>query len=133
AETVEHFCGSSVLQQAQGRHCAGPSPSPLCLADVRGQPLARRALEIAAAGAHSLLMSGSPGTGKSMLAHRLPGLLPRLTVDHVLEVAALASLNGTDQGYSDLPPFRAPHHSASLPALVGGGDRPPPCHVSLAH
>ncbi|NYT44838.1 YifB family Mg chelatase-like AAA ATPase [Alcaligenaceae bacterium] len=134
AETVEHFCGSSVLQQAQGRHCAGPSPTPLlCLADVRGQPLARRALEIAAAGAHSLLMSGSPGTGKSMLAHRLPGLLPRLTVDHALEVAALASLNGTDQGYSDLPPFRAPHHSASLPALVGGGARPRPGEISLAH
>src|SRR3546814_10229563 len=96
------------------------SPVP-CLSDVRGQPVARRVLEIAAAGGHSLLMSGPPGTGKSMLAHRLPGLLPRLDPEQVLEVAALAGLGGREPACSDLPPFRSPHHTASVPALVGGG------------
>ncbi|HEY9460220.1 MAG TPA: ATP-binding protein, partial [Paralcaligenes sp.] len=75
----------------------------------------------------------SPGTGKSMLAHRLPGLLPRLTTDQALEVAALASVSGREAVMSDIPPFRAPHHSASAPALVGGGASPKPGEISLAH
>src|SRR5690606_23833414 len=104
-----------------------------CLSDVRGQSAARRALEIAAAGGHSLLMSGPPGTGKSMLAHRLPGLLPPLDPEQVLEVAALAGLGGREPACSDLPPFRSPHHTASVPALVGGGSYPRPGEISLAH
>src|SRR3546814_20919724 len=95
--------------------------------------MARRVLEIAAAGGHSMQMAGPPGTGKSMLAHRLPGLLPRLTDDQMLEVAALAGIDGRAHQLTDLPPFRAPHHSASMPALVGGGLHPRPGEISLAH
>jgi magnesium chelatase family protein len=105
------------------------------LADVRGQALARRALELAAAGGHSLLMIGPPGAGKSMLAQRLPGLLPPMTPDEALESAALWSLQ--PRGAHPLPwglrPFRAPHHSVSAAALVGGGSGPRPGEVSLAH
>ncbi len=132
-EVVEHFAGRASLPSAQPVQTA-PSKAPVrCLSEVRGQTLARRALEVAAAGGHSLLMAGPPGTGKSMLAHRLPGLLPRLPHHHALEVAAIASICGRDLGFSDLPPFRAPHHSASAPALVGGGVRPRPGEISLAH
>jgi magnesium chelatase family protein len=104
------------------------------LAEVRGQPSAKRALEIAAAGAHSLLMVGPPGTGKSMLAQRLPGLLPPLSETEALEVAALASLAGrfSAQAWGQRP-FRSPHHSASPAALVGGGSNPRPGEISLAH
>jgi magnesium chelatase family protein len=105
------------------------------LAEVRGQLHAKRALLIAAAGAHSLLMIGPPGTGKSMLARRLPGLLPPLTADEALEVAAVASVS--TRGFCAVSlgerPFRAPHHSASPAALVGGGARARPGEVSLAH
>lgn len=134
-EAANHLSGSELLKRAQPAASDGQPAggTTLCLSDVRGQPLARRALEIAAAGGHSLLMSGPPGTGKSMLAHRLPGLLPRLSTQHALEVAALADVSGRDQAYSDVPPFRAPHHSASLPALVGGGMYPRPGEISLAH
>jgi len=103
-------------------------------ADVRGQPQARRAMEIAAAGAHSLLMVGPPGSGKSMLASRLPGILPPMTQDEALESAALQSIAG---GFStsrwQQRPFRAPHHTASAVALVGGGAVPRPGEISLAH
>ncbi len=109
---------------------AGPD-----LADVRGQASARRALEIAAAGGHSLLMVGPPGVGKSMLAQRLPGLLPPLDITQALEHAAVASLSGHDWDASRWRqrPWRAPHHSASAVALVGGGSPPRPGEVSLAH
>ncbi len=104
------------------------------LSDVRGQASAKRVLEIAAAGAHSVLMLGPPGTGKSMLAQRLPGLLPPLTEDEALDVAALASLAGRFGGLAwGRRPFRAPHHSASPAALVGGGSNPRPGEISLAH
>lgn len=104
------------------------------LADVRGQSQARRALEVAAAGSHSLLMYGPPGTGKSMLAQRLPGLLPVLTEAEALESAAVFSLSGAfDAARWGMRSFRAPHHSASAPALVGGGAIPQPGEVSLAH
>ncbi len=132
-EVVEHFAGRAPLTPAQPLQAAAAKEAVRCLSEVRGQTLARRALEVAAAGGHSLLMAGPPGTGKSMLAHRLPGLLPRLSHHHALEVAALASICGRDLGFSDLPPFRAPHHSASAPALVGGGVRPRPGEISLAH
>jgi len=104
------------------------------LADVRGQPLAKRVLEIAAAGFHSLLLLGPPGTGKSMLAQRLPGLLPPMTEAEALESAALASLAGrfTVERWR-VRPFRAPHHTASGVALVGGGGIPRPGEISLAH
>jgi magnesium chelatase family protein len=104
------------------------------LSDVRGQPQAKRALEIAAAGRHSLLFVGPPGTGKSMLAQRLPSLLPPLSENEALEAAALASLAGRfePERWRERP-FRAPHHTASGVALVGGGSNPRPGEISLAH
>ncbi|WP_020650663.1 YifB family Mg chelatase-like AAA ATPase [Solimonas variicoloris] len=104
------------------------------LAEVRGQAQAKRALEIAAAGAHSLLMSGPPGGGKSMLAQRLPGILPPLGDDEALEVAAVASIGkGFDPRDWGRRPYRAPHHTASGAALVGGGTQPRPGEITLAH
>jgi len=112
------------------------SVSPyLDLIDVRGQPFARRALEIAAAGRHNLLFIGPPGTGKTMLATRLPGILPGLSDDQALESASVASISsvGFDSSRWNQLPFRAPHHTASGPALVGGGRPPRPGEISLAH
>ncbi len=107
----------------------------LDLTEVRGQVLAKRALEIAAAGGHSLLMLGPPGTGKTMLANRLPGILPGLSESQALEVAVLRSLIGirVDVKTWFVPPFRSPHHSSSSAALVGGGSNPKPGEISLAH
>ncbi|HEY3962606.1 MAG TPA: YifB family Mg chelatase-like AAA ATPase [Gaiellaceae bacterium] len=106
------------------------------LADVRGQERARRALEIAAAGSHNLLFVGPPGTGKTMLARRLPGILPLLDDDAALEVTRIHSVVGVlpaGGGLIRVPPFRAPHHSASTAAIVGGGGGPRPGEASLAH
>ncbi|HEU0231549.1 MAG TPA: YifB family Mg chelatase-like AAA ATPase [Burkholderiaceae bacterium] len=133
AQVVAHLSGGERLAMAAPRTISTDGSTAPCLSDVRGQALARRVLEVAAAGAHSLLMAGPPGTGKSMLAHRLPGLLPRLGQDQVLEVAALAGIGGREYRFTDVPPFRAPHHSASVPALVGGGIHPRPGEISLAH
>ena len=118
--------------QAPARLAAPPGPD---LRDVKGQAGARRALEIAAAGGHSLLMVGPPGTGKSMLAHRLASLLPPLSEDEALASAALRGLNrtGDDHEPMGVPPARSPHHSASAVALVGGGSPPRPGEISLAH
>lgn len=116
-----------------------PSSSATCrattdLSDVRGQAHAKRALEIAAAGGHSLLFTGPPGTGKSMLAQRLPSLLPPLDEDEALEAAAVASIAGrfVPEQWRERP-YRAPHHTASAVALVGGGSDPRPGEISLAH
>ena len=105
------------------------------LADVIGQHRARRALEVAAAGGHNILFTGSPGTGKTMLASRLPGIMPPMKDDEALEVAAIASISqyGLDLRRWRIRPFRAPHHTASAIALVGGGSRPKPGEISLAH
>ena len=104
------------------------------LADVKGQAAARRALEIAAAGGHSLLMVGPPGTGKTLLAQRFAGLLPPMGVDEALQSAAIASLDGSFRlAHWGRRPTRAPHHSASAVALVGGGSPPRPGEISLAH
>jgi magnesium chelatase family protein len=103
--------------------------------DVNGQQHAKRALEIAAAGGHSLLMVGPPGTGKTMLSSRLPGILPDMSEDEALESAAIASIssNGLQTNNWKKRPFRAPHHTASGVALVGGGSYPRPGEISLAH
>ena len=102
--------------------------------DVRGQPMARRALEIAAAGGHHLLMIGSPGAGKTMLAARLPGILPPLTPAEAVEVACVWASADRHRPVSEQPPFRSPHHSASMASVVGGGNgHPMPGEISLAH
>ena len=116
---------------------SGPGdPAPLDLADVRGQDRARRALELAAAGGHNLLLAGPPGTGKSMLARRLPGILPPLSRDDALEVTRIYSVAGLLAPGRPLvrtPPFRMPHQSASVAAIVGGGPGPRPGEATLAH
>ena len=115
-----------------------PTPKPILerdLSDVRGQHHAKRALEIAAAGGHNLLLIGPPGTGKTMLASRLPGIMPPLGEVEALETAAIASISaqGLDLTQWGIRPFRAPHHTASAVALVGGGSQPRPGEISLAH
>ncbi len=131
-----------VCAHLTGREILAPfavAPAPTLarypdLAEVKGQAQAKRALEVAAAGGHSLLMSGPPGAGKSMLAQRLPGLLPPMTAAEALESAAVHSLAGTFRmAQWNQRPYRAPHHSASSAALVGGGGTPRPGEISLAH
>jgi magnesium chelatase family protein len=136
-EVVDALMGKAELPVAT---LAQPPAPPRAvhddLADVRGQPSARRALEIAAAGNHTILMIGPPGAGKTMLARRLPGLLPPLSTEEALEVTAVhsvAGLLGASRGLSRARPFRAPHHTVSEVGLVGGGEWPRPGEVSLAH
>ncbi|MCC6379911.1 MAG: YifB family Mg chelatase-like AAA ATPase, partial [Burkholderiales bacterium] len=133
-EVCAHVAGDAPLARLaaiEGGAANEPMPD---LAEVRGQRQAKRALEIAAAGAHALLMIGPPGAGKSMLAQRLPSLLPPLAEDEALEVAAIASIAGRfDPARWRVRPYRAPHHTASAVAIVGGGSHPRPGEISLAH
>ncbi|MEL6374087.1 MAG: YifB family Mg chelatase-like AAA ATPase [Pseudomonadota bacterium] len=131
---INHFKGLQVLRRPEPAPVARSS-SHLDLRDVRGQETAKRALEIAAAGGHNMLMIGPPGAGKSMLAARLPSILPALSATEMLEVSMMHSLAGAlSQGRLITErPFRAPHHSASMAALVGGGSQPRPGEASMAH
>jgi len=134
-EVVAHLNGDKRLPRALPNADAMARPDYPDLADVRGQASARRALEIAAAGAHHLLFIGPPGCGKTLLASRLPGLLPDASEQEALETAAVASVSGAGLDLSRwrIRPFRAPHHTASALALVGGGGSVRPGEVSLAH
>ncbi|MCF8479132.1 MAG: YifB family Mg chelatase-like AAA ATPase [Rhodospirillum sp.] len=133
-ELINHFKGSQVLARPRPEMVEDTTPIP-DLSDIKGQESARRALEIAAAGGHNILMVGPPGSGKSMLAKRLPGLLPPLTPREALEVSMIHSVAGKlDQGrLLRRRPFRDPHHTASSAALAGGGIRARPGEISLAH
>lgn len=139
-----HHLGATCAALLNGgltEEIADSSPKPLVaapapdLAEVRGQAQAKRALEIAAAGGHSILLCGPPGSGKSMLAARLPGLLPPMTESEAIEAAAAASIShqGLDLARWGQRPYRAPHHTASGAALVGGGGQPRPGEITLAH
>jgi len=131
---VNHIAGRQLAPRPAPRRTLAPANLP-DLADIRGQQVARRALEVAAAGGHNLLLVGPPGAGKSMLAERLPSILPPLDPRELLDVSMIASIAGQLQGgaLSDRRPFRAPHHSASMAALVGGGLKVQPGEASLAH
>ncbi len=133
-QLANHFKGAQVLSRPEPAMRAAGAPQP-DLRDIKGQESAKRALEVAAAGGHHLLMCGAPGAGKSMLAQRLPSILPPLSPRELLEVSMVHSVAGALAGgaLTDRRPFRAPHHSASMAALVGGGIHAKPGEISLAH
>ena len=131
---ANHFRGTQILSRPEPAIRAGPTHIG-DLAEIKGQESAKRALEVAAAGGHNLLMVGPPGSGKSMLAARLPSILPPLSAAELLEVSMIHSIAGQLSGgkLSDRRPFRTPHHSATMAAMVGGGLRAKPGEASLAH
>jgi len=136
---AQHLDGSHLLDVGDANLLTSePTSEPVVsdddMADIRGQQQARRVLEIAAAGAHHLLLTGSPGVGKSMLAHRLPGIMPPLTTEQALEVTRIYSVAGDTSrpAMSLRPPLRQPHHSASDVAIIGGGSNPKPGEISKA-
>lgn len=133
-QLVNHFKGLQVLSRPEPGMAETAEHLP-DFADIKGQESAKRALEIVAAGGHNLLMMGPPGAGKSMLAQRLPSILPPMDVEEMLEVSMIASIAGylSNSGISPRRPFRDPHHTASSAALVGGGVRAKPGEISLAH
>ncbi len=137
-ELVLHLTGQAPIQPQPPLTISDlpPSPAPVDFADIKGQEHAKRALEVAAAGGHNVLMVGPPGAGKTLLARALPGILPRMTVDEALDVTRIYSV--ADQLPPDTPlilhrPFRSPHHTISHAGLVGGGNWPQPGEISLAH
>ncbi len=134
ADVVRHFTGQAVLQPSEPGEVLGRTTAR-DLSEVKGQERAKRALEIAAAGRHHLLLVGSPGSGKSMLAARIPGILPPLTPTEALETSMIHSLSGLldEGGINRERPFREPHHTASMAAIVGGGRSAKPGEISLAH
>ena len=134
-EVVAHLAGRERIDAVGRTEYPGVDPASNDLADVRGQQRAKRALEIAAAGGHNLLFIGPPGTGKSMLARRLPGILPAMTDAEALETAAIDSILGLPVAVGGWRrrPFRSPHHTASAAALVGGGPGPSPGEISRAY
>ncbi|MGZ4990336.1 MAG: YifB family Mg chelatase-like AAA ATPase, partial [Methylobacter sp.] len=134
-EVCAHLTGQCPIQVEFQQEEQAEKTADIDFADVHGQYHVKRAFEIAAAGAHNLIMLGPPGTGKSMLASRLPTILPPLTEQQAQETAAIASISdqGLDVANWLKPPFRSPHHTASAAALVGGGGNPRPGEISLAH
>ena len=122
-----------VVEPASAREAPEPSAGATDLADVRGQADAKRAVEIAAAGGHNLLMVGPPGAGKTMIARRMPGILPPPSFDEALEITRIASVAGLGGRLASERPFRGPHHTISAQGLVGGGSRPRPGEITLAH
>lgn len=134
-QVCAHLNGKQALKLYEAENIQASSKHFLDLSEVKGQAQAKRALEIAASGGHSMLMVGPPGSGKTMLASRLPGILPKLTEKEALNIAAIYSLlpQGFDYKLWQQRPFRAPHHTASAVALVGGGQTPHPGEISLAH
>jgi magnesium chelatase family protein len=134
---VNHFKGEQILPRITALHSERTIKSTDfgCFSDIKGQIVAKRAMEIAAAGAHNMLMLGPPGVGKSLLASRIPGILPPITAEEALEVTMIHSLAGqmTNVGLITERPYRSPHHSASMVALIGGGTNAKPGEISLAH
>ena len=133
-QLINHFKGTQLLARPAPGELLEPTDQP-DLRQVKGQESAKRALEIAAAGGHNLLMVGPPGSGKSMMAERLPGLLPPLAADELLDVSMIHSVAGLIErgSLTRHRPFRSPHHSASMAAMVGGGTKAKPGEASLAH
>lgn len=134
-QLINHMKGTQVLTRPEGKIANDVVMRRPDLADVKGQETAKRALEVAAAGGHNMLMVGPPGSGKSMLASCLPSILPPLSTKEALDVSMIHSLSGTlsEDGLMKTRPYRDPHHSASLPALIGGGHKVKPGEVSLVH
>ena len=134
-ELILHIKGESLLEKKIPRKLNIPAPTAVNLSEIKGQESAKRALEIAAAGKHNIVLHGPPGTGKTMLARALPGILPSLTPEQSLAVTSIHSISGTlkDKQAIHWPPFRSPHHSISHTAMVGGGTIPRPGEITLAH
>ncbi len=132
-ELIDALAGRDELRGPRSRASIAPRGFVVDMAEVRGQALARAAIEVAVAGGHNLLLAGPPGTGKTMLARRIPTVLPAMTRDESLETTKIYSAVGLADGLIEQRPFRAPHHTISSAALIGGGSTPRPGEISLAH